>query len=176
MSLQSQINLFHTISLICLVIFIILLMISVFLFIKLDIRAVIGFLTGKTQRKTVEKMIAGEPSGSLDKSSKGKKKNKKHRNVSKKAVADTIMTPSGQLKKPGSDEVMLSTGSDITDVLGENAPTEERKVDGNVAGVQVGSSSESESDNLDSRKMTKPMGKFLVEKSIILVHTDEVIS
>ena len=57
--LESQISMYHTIFMICIVLFVLFLLVDIFLFIKLDIRKVIGFLTGKTARKTIEEMKAG---------------------------------------------------------------------------------------------------------------------
>ena len=54
--LESQISMYHTIFMICIVLFVLFLLVDIFLFIKLDIRKVIGFLTGKTARKTIEEM------------------------------------------------------------------------------------------------------------------------
>ena len=47
--LESQISMYHTIFMICIVLFVLFLLVDIFLFIKLDIRKVIGFLTGKTE-------------------------------------------------------------------------------------------------------------------------------
>lgn len=174
--LSSQISIFSNIATVCLVIFIIALIISAFFFIRLNVPGVIGFLTGHSQRKTVAKMMEDEDSGRL--TSSGKKKKKK--NLSRKEVANSIMTPSGQLKKPGSDEVMLSTGNDITDVLNKNSKTAEKMEEtpeGNNASSISASGDPSLSDEaLASRKITKPMGRFVIEKSIIMIHTDERIA
>ena len=124
--LESQISMYHTIFMICIVLFVLFLLVDIFLFIKLDIRKVIGFLTGKTARKTIEEMKAGGFGESARLSGKvsGTKKKKKAKDSKSKRKGMDIMTPSGQIKLPGSDEVMQSTGSDITDVLHGSEPTD----------------------------------------------------
>lgn len=51
-------------------------------------------------------------------------KEEKAKDSKSKRKGMDIMTPSGQIKLPGSDEVMQSTGSDITDVLHGSEPTD----------------------------------------------------
>ena len=137
--LESQISMYHTIFMICIVLFVLFLLVDIFLFIKLDIRKVIGFLTGTKKKKKA-------------KDSKSKRKGM------------DIMTPSGQIKLPGSDEVMQSTGSDITDVLHGSEPTD-----------PIAEETSSATDILEERQKPSHKGYFKIVKEIMLTHTDEVI-
>ena len=175
--LAGQISIFHTISMICLVLFILMLAIDIFLFIRLDIWSVIGYLTGRTERKTVEQMMSGETSGKLKKESEKKKKSGKKKKKKKNQIrepskvrqeGDNILTPSGQLKKPGSDEVMLSTGSGSTDVLKEKESTD--PITGHLNENQA-----MNKDDLQSRIPTKSMVNFTIEREIMMIHTEESI-
>lgn len=181
--LAGQISIFHTISVICLVLFIIMLAIDIFLFIRLDIWSVFGYLTGRTERKTVEQMMSGETSGKLEKhSKKKKKKGTKKKNTDKKKSknqirqpsqvreeGDTIFTPSGQLKKPGSDEVMLTTGSGATDTLNERITTDP------ITGQLNNNQQQPSKNDLASRIPTQSMVNFTIEREIMMVHTEETI-
>ena len=122
--LESQISMYHTIFMICIVLFVLFLLVDIFLFIKLDIRKVIGFLTGKTARKTIEEMKAGGFGESARLSGKvsGTKKKKKAKSVAlyllgsaavtvgMAAVMPKVMGKVGQkiytesLKKQGDDD------------------------------------------------------------------------
>ena len=177
--LRSQITIFHTVFLVCLALFILFLIIDIFLFIRLDIMGVIGFLTGKTEKKTVEQMMSGEygNSAALTGKTKGKKKkkNKKAKDTRPKPKS-TIMTPSGQLKMPDSDDVMLPTGSDITDVLAgaDQAKTAEQTPVSYTAPPQPPTAPPVPPEP------AQPAGqgyghRFVVEKEIILIHTEERI-
>ena len=145
--LESQISMYHTIFMICIVLFVLFLLVDIFLFIKLDIRKVIGFLTGKTASKV-----------------SGTKKKKKAKDSKSKRKGMDIMTPSGQIKLPGSDEVMQSTGSDITDVLHGSEPTD-----------PIAEETSSATDILEERQKPSHKGYFKIVKEIMLTHTDEVI-
>lgn len=164
--LESQISMYHTIFMICIVLFVLFLLVDIFLFIKLDIRKVIGFLTGKTARKTTEEMKAGGFGESARLSGKvsGTKKKKKAKDSKNKRKGMDIMTPSGQIKLPGSDEVMQSTGSDITDVLHGSEPTD-----------PIAEETSSATDILEERQKPSHKGYFKIVKEIMLTHTDEVI-
>ena len=155
--LTQQIGLFHTLWLIFLVLFILFLLLDIFLFIKLDIRNVIGFLTGKTERKVIQEMMAGEQTGET-RSGKNRKAKKSTREQKK-----MIMTPSGQLKTPDGTGVMQPTGGDITDVLGGSRATDEVHV------------AIAESENIHQEKKEQKKNRFIVEKEILFVHTDERI-
>ena len=160
--LESQISMYHTIFMICIVLFVLFLLVDIFLFIKLDIRKVIGFLT----RKTIEEMKAGGFGESARLSGKvsGTKKKKKAKDSKNKRKGMDIMTPSGQIKLPGSDEVMQSTGSDITDVLHGSEPTD-----------PIAEETSSATDILEERQKPSHKGYFKIVKEIMLTHTDEVI-
>ena len=148
--LESQISMYHTIFMICIVLFVLFLLVDIFLFIKLDIRKVIGFLTGKTARKTIEEMKAGGFGESARLSGKvsGTKKKKKAKDS----------------KSKRSDEVMQSTGSDITDVLHGSEPTD-----------PIAEETSSATDILEERQKPSHKGYFKIVKEIMLTHTDEVI-
>lgn len=165
--LESQISMYHTIFMICIVLFVLFLLVDIFLFIKLDIRKVIGFLTGKTARKTIEEMERPEALGESARLSgkvSGTKKKKKAKDSKNKRKGMDIMTPSGQIKLPGSDEVMQSTGSDITDVLHGSEPTD-----------PIAEETSSATDILEERQKPSHKGYFKIVKEIMLTHTDEVI-
>ena len=114
--LESQISMYHTIFMICIVLFVLFLLVDIFLFIKLDIRKVIGFLTGKTARKTIEEMKAGGFGESARLSGKvsGTKKKKKAKDSKSKRKGMDIMPPTGQLQRTGSADVMQSKLREIT--------------------------------------------------------------
>lgn len=159
--LTQQISLYHTFFLICLILFILFLLVDIFLFIKLEILKVIGYLTGKTERKTVEKMISGEVSLKKGSSKKGEKIKNSIREEKKKK---TIMTPSGQLKTPDGTGVMMPTGGDITDVLGSKMTTDD---------VASTASPGVEMESKNRKKYTT--NRFIIEKEILFLHTDERI-
>lgn len=163
--LENQINMYHTIFIICIVLFILFLLVDIVLFIKLDILKVIGFLTGKTAKKTIEEMKAGGfgESARLSGKTSGKKSKKKSKDSKNKRKGMDIMTPSGQIKLPGSDQVMQSMGNDITDVLHGSEPTDP---------IEITSPA---TDILADREKASHDGYFKIVKEIMLVHTDEVI-
>ena len=94
----------------------------------------------------------------------GTKKKKKAKDSKSKRKGMDIMTPSGQIKLPGSDEVMQSTGSDITDVLHGSEPTD-----------PIAEETSSATDILEERQKPSHNGYFKIVKEIMLTHTDEVI-
>ena len=159
--LTQQIGIYHTLFLVCLVLFILFLLLDIFLFIRLEILKVIGFLTGKTERNAVRQMLNGElPEEQSSRKKKGRhKKGSKERNVKK-----MIMTPSGQLKMPDGTGVMLPTGGDITDVLGGDRVTDD------VAHLAPSGTEIHQPEKKDHTKH-----RFVVEKEILFVHTDERI-
>lgn len=163
--LESQINMYHTIFIICLVLFVLFLLIDIILFIKLDILKVIGFLTGKTAKRTIEEMKAGGfgESERLSSKNSGKKSKKKSKDSRNKRKGMDIMTPSGQIKLPGSDQVMQSMGSDITDTLHGSEPTDPIEMTAPAT------------DILDERKKPSHKGYFRIVKEVMFIHTDEVI-
>ena len=93
-----------------------------------------------------------------------KKKKKKAKDSKSKRKGMDIMTPSGQIKLPGSDEVMQSTGSDITDVLHGSEPTD-----------PIAEETSSATAILEERQKPSHKGYFKIVKEIMLTHTDEVI-
>lgn len=116
--------------------------------------------------KTIEEMKAGGFGESARLSGKvsGTKKKKKAKDSKSKRKGMDIMTPSGQIKLPGSDEVMQSTGSDITDVLHGSEPTD-----------PIAEETSSATDILEERQKPSHKGYFKIVKEIMLTHTDEVI-
>ena len=74
------------------------------------------------------------------------------------------MTPSGQLKMPDGTGVMLPTGGDITDVLGGDRVTDD-----------VAHLAPSGTEIPQPEKKAHTKHRFVVEKEILFVHTDERI-
>lgn len=159
-ALTKQVELFHNIFLVCLILFLVLLAIDIFLFFYLDIRKVFGFLSGKTAKKVIEQMQEdGLTSGTLgqDKKKKGKKSAS-----SKPKKKRAIMTPSGEMMKPGTNEVMEAAGGEITDMLDGYESTNPTFLEGN----------ETEVINQSSGNI---YGRFDIVKSILFIHTEEQI-
>lgn len=183
--LANQIGIYHTIFLVCLVLFLLFLLADILLFFRLNILGVIGFLTGKTEKKTVQQMMSGEYGNSAALAGKKRKtKKKKGRgNSGRLKKSRSIMTPSGQLIMPDGDTVMESTGSDITDVLGssitgknnmEQIPAKEAP----GAAFQSAAVNEPASRERPAREKEnggRPARRFTIEKEIILLHTEERI-
>ena len=137
--LEQQMELYHSIFLVCFVLFLTFVILDLYLFWRLKISRVFGYLTGKTAKKTIEEMMLRD-------------------GESKKRAP--IMTPSGQMKKPGYEEIMLSAGRDMTGVL-------ER--------TSFPDPSIYEKEEKWAGQKNTVYGPFEIVKKTILIHTEEQI-
>lgn len=86
-------------------------------------------------------------------------KQKKKTATSKPKKKKAIMTPSGEMMKPGTNEVMEAAGGEITDMLEGLEPTDPMDY-----GTEV-----------MSEKTNNVYGRFEIVRSIVLIHTEEQI-
>ena len=193
---EERYTFYRNIFLYCGIAALVFLAIAIILFFVLKIPQVFGELTGRTARKAVEEMASGGTptiKKKTDKKSKGKKETKKPANgtPSKKQVYsdligendtpvrlvthDDIPTPTlmprreeeTSIRSEGETEV-LGVGTTETEVIGAGIQESETTVLGAV---------EAETDILQmpETQVTPEKADFVVVRSIVEIHTDEVI-
>ena len=147
--ISVQLELFHILYLVCLVAMILFALIAVIVFIRLDIRGVIGFFTGRSARKEIREI---EQSGS-------KKPGKAER-----------MTPEVQ-RELG---IRRSGELEIRKVEGVAGITVTKKLeDGTEEVTELIPETGMQEDGTTVLRQEKP--EFYIEREIMLVHTEEVI-
>lgn len=93
---QSQISLFHTLYIICLVVCLLALALAIFFFIKFHIWDIFNIYTGRAEKKTVEKINeANAKTGTMRKTSASSQLKSSARKV---ATKDIIKDPTGTLE------------------------------------------------------------------------------
>ena len=195
---EERYTFYRNIFLYCGIAALVFLAIAIILFFVLKIPQVFGELTGRTARKAVEEMASGGTptiKKKTDKKSKGKKETKKPANgtPSKKQVRlvthDDIPTPTlmprreeeTSIRSEGETEVLgVGTTETETEVLGAGMTEAETEVIG--AGIQESETTvlgavEAETDILQmpETQVTPEKADFVVVRSIVEIHTDEVI-
>ncbi|MDD3277633.1 MAG: hypothetical protein PHG16_01930 [Lachnospiraceae bacterium] len=188
---QQQINLLHTLFTVCLVIFIIGMLTTIALFFFLDIRKIFGVKTGRSVRKAIQQMeeenaktgrlLRTQPSGlsgditseKLRKSGKIKK-NHTSRDLSRPVTASPSESVDHNAvivqQEEGTENTTvlqeIHDGSEGTSVLTDSQPavSADRSVETDKGGRA------SWNQNTD-----QSFGKFIIERSVMLIHTDEVV-
>lgn len=147
--IAGRIAVFHNLYLACLVGTILFLSISVFLFIKLDIRGVIGFFTGQQAKREIRKI--------QEKSFEGK--------PSKKMITPEIKNESGKQKR---EDIPIRKVEDLPGIMvtrkldaGSEKPTDTLK--------------DCETEEKETKLLQQEGISFYIEREILLIHTDEII-
>lgn len=167
---QQQINLYHTLFLICMAVFLIGIVLTAVLFILLDIRRIFGIKTGHSVKKKVREMAEeNEKTGRL---------------IRVQPVAATAditskkLRKSGRLSRPDSQESVHSSsanteyqGSEETSLLQNQQMTEE-SADTTLLQNCISETKNAGSDRGDT---DQTYGRFAIEKAIVIIHTNEVI-
>ncbi|MCD8365782.1 MAG: hypothetical protein LUC83_08250 [Clostridiales bacterium] len=150
-------ELYHNLFLGCLIACIALAAIAVFIFFALDIRGVIGFLSGRTAKKQIQKIEEESAAG-------GRLYRKSRRNQQYKEEKQSRNSGIPPSAMPGGDtEQIIAAGNEIESLRGAtepmegSAPAEEEKT---IYGYSV------------RRKTT---GTFKIEREIVMIHSQEII-
>lgn len=145
---EQLMNLYGSIKIVCIIGAVIFLIVAAVLFFVLKIPSVFGELTGRTAKKAIEEMTLADNSGSL-----------------------------GASRKIGEDGLRRKTK--ITGVLG--TARLRRKPAGNTGNLATGgllshggAMTETETATTVLEQKTGRSG-FIIEKSIVMIHTDEVM-
>ncbi|MDE6024538.1 MAG: hypothetical protein K2G45_03700, partial [Lachnospiraceae bacterium] len=120
-----------------------LLVVSIVLFIVLKIPSVIGELTGRTAKKSIEEMKASNKGSSA---------------VSKKEQGKYYNQTSGKIKirQAASTETIKNNNDDITDILGDNAISDTEKTE--HASGKAANDKGKTTDNLKDEEATDVLG------------------
>lgn len=151
--LERMIKIYHTAFTICLILGIILLAISIFLFFKFDIRQIIDMKTGRGAKKTIQKMA---------------EINARTGKLRQDMVSHTPLS-----LKP-EDRITYPVTSAMPTIEPETAPlgTTETEVLYQEPETTVLSENSTE---MKERKKQKISGRFKIEKEIIWIHTKEML-
>lgn len=184
MSDIAKIGLYHNLFQGCLVIFLVCAGIAVVLFFVLDIRKVIGYLTGRTAKRQIEKLEE-------DNASSGRLRKKNHssmQKVDKKMQQDMgvrgSVTPGARkvenVVQQASGESVLQTEREIQETaLLNNGETETSLLEsGNTEQMEEYSPKQGrEEPNATSLLRDEKIQKrtFRIEREIMLIHAEEVI-
>ena len=165
---QQQIDLFHTLYTICLVLFVAGILLTAALFFILDIRKIFGIKTGRSMQQTVRQMeeqnektgrlIREQPS--VESGDITSKKLRKTGRLSKNTQNNTIQEPSMEIPVP---ENSAFADTDQTSYLHNNHP---------MAGADETSVL---SESADEPAADQTYGKFIIEKSVVYIHTKEIV-
>lgn len=185
---QQTIDLFNTLYIVCLVLFIVLLLVSVVLFIKFDIKNIFNVLTGRSVKKTIKEMNEqNEKTGQL------------RRTPMQPAMSRKLGKQSGQLQgrapviTPPPSQPVYEEGSNATTVLQQNdAGASETTVlentgSGNFETTVLNQRDDSnKTDTLETatneysmetaqREVDEQYGLFKITYSELHIHTNEVV-
>ncbi len=171
--IAQKITLYHNIFQICLILSIICLVIAIVLFFVLDIKTVIGYLTGRSAKKKIKELEeSNAASGRLFRKEKTKLQ----------YANDTMKKDMGgvQQNTPGARKV-----ANVVDAPATQQPVQSAQPQAEVtAETSVLQASEGETSVLqeDWNGMTSKLsnqtavtGTFVIEREYILIHTDEVL-
>lgn len=167
---QQQINLYHTLFLICMTVFLIGIVLTVVLFILLDIRRIFGIKTGRSVKKKVREMAEeNEKTGRLIRIQPV---------VATADITSKKLRKSGRLSRPGSQESVHSSsanmeyqGSEDTSVL-QNQQMTEGSADTALLQNYI---SETQNAGNDRGDKDQTYGRFAIVKSIVIIHTNEMV-
>lgn len=148
-NISERILLFHNLYLVCLAGMVVFLGISVFLFIRLDIRNVIGYYTGWQAKREIKKMEVG---------SREKNREEEH-------IGSELRNPPGDQK---SRELEIRKVKSFTEVT-----MTKRLSDG--SGEVTGLLRLNGDDNRKTTLLYQDDRSFFIEREILLIHTDEII-
>lgn len=162
---EQLMNLYGNIKIVCIIGAVLFLTAAVILFLVLKIPSVFGELTGRTAKKAIEEMTSENNSGSLGASRKIGDDGLRRKNK----ITGILGTSKLRRKTSG------STGNLVTDKTAEHT------------GVPSGGSTAVHQDNYPLQggvaayggtpetTVLNQRGGFVLEKSIVIIHTDEVI-
>lgn len=135
------------------------LILSIFIFVKMDISTVIGEKTGSIAKKTIEELEKESArSGKLQGSGGVKKKEK---NDMQKMNVQALFNRANQETGPITEK--LNDGNNQTTVLEQTAQVKEQMQSNGMTEILT-----------ENRNVL--IGKFIIIRNIILIHTDETIT
>lgn len=149
--IAGKIQLYHNLFLGCLCLAVLCLILAATLFFAMDIRSVLGYLTGRQAKKKIRELEAANAvSGRLTPRERS----------SMQYVAQDMKTDMGirQQAVPGARKVEK--------VVEESPPKK-------MSGQDTGLSSDGPTEVLEGPPVSR--GRFFVERELILIHTEEVI-
>lgn len=175
--IAGKIQLYHNIFTVCLVLSLVCLVLAVALFFVLDIRSVLGYLTGRQRRRKVKEMEAANAvSGRL-----------MREQSSMQHVAQEMKEEMGvrQIQTPGARKVEKVVEELPVSEVPKEAPVQEKQQPSPAAPQEMQRTEpvrETETTLLKEDgstevlyESTAPQGTFTIEREIILIHTEEVI-
>lgn len=172
---ESNIELFGTLSTICLVIAIVSFLLAVFFFFYFDIPAVFALKTGRAKKKTLDRIQ--KQNSHTDKFRKNAEAEpKKDDGVAQKV----ILSPSEALDKRNADTVAL--GSDADTSLLRNDP--ETALQNKDAETSLLSAADGDTGLLagvtdilsgNAPRFEEPKGLFEIIEEVVMIHTQEII-
>lgn len=179
--IAGKIQLYHNIFTVCLVLSLVCLVLAVALFFVLDIRSVLGYLTGRQRRRKVKEMEAANAvSGRL-----------MREQSSMQHVAQEMKEEMGvrQIQTPGARKVEKVVEelpvSEVQQEKQQEAPVQEKRQPSPAELQEMRRTEpvrETETTLLKEDgstevlyESTAPQGTFTIEREIILIHTEEVI-
>lgn len=180
--IARKISLYHNLFLVCLVLCILCLILAIVLFFVLDMRSVIGYLTGRRAKKQIQALEASNAaSGRLIPRERSNmqyvaSEMKADMGVRGAAVpgARKVDNVIQNVPKP---EIHVQEGTDATSLLQENTGGQETTLLKENTNEQQTVLSQGGTDDstamLDGTQMK--MGTFVIEREIILIHAEEVI-
>lgn len=174
----GTISLYHNLFLICLISAIVCLIVAVALFFVLDIRAVIGYLTGRRAKKGIKELeavtalsgrllpkertnmqyVAQEMKDDMGVRQRAKPGIRKVEHAVEAAPQPIVQTP----QETAAPQVSYPV-EQATDVLSENhAPYTAQMADGNASTAVL-------------NEVTGVNGRFVIIRELMMIHTEEVI-
>lgn len=173
---EQQVNLFHGMCVYCAIAALGFLIIAAALFFLFHIPEVVGELTGRKARRAIDEMTAENAvSGSLTSHRIGED-GRRHRRKGRTGALATgrLRRTSGRLAMPDShrnQSALNQDGSTPTDVLSSHIQITTELEDPTELNAQ-----ESKSETvLLNESMIQTGERFVIERSIVEIHTDEVI-
>lgn len=161
---EQLMNVYGNIKIVCIIGASLFLIAAVTLFFVLKIPSVFGELTGRTAKKAIEEMISSDNSGSL-----GASRKIGDDGLRRKSRITGILGTAKLRRKPSEN-----SGNLVTDQLAECKAA----AIGGGAAVTQGCPPEQIPDPPQETTILNQktgLGGFILEKSIVIIHTDEVI-
>lgn len=157
--IAGKIQLYHSLYLGCLCLTILCLILAIVLFFALDIRSVLGYLTGRQAKKKIRELEAANAvSGRL---------NAKERSAMQYVAQD--------MKKDMGVRQKAAPGARKVENVVEESPPSEKPLPMPSAVAPKDAEFMADDSTAVLERPSVPKGRFHVEKELVLIHTEEVI-